>query len=227
MTKKQTAVGILLAVVCLSFFPSSFPSASANENKTPKVAEFRYTPFEQPKVKSLAECILLLQPKQTPFVAHYIALNVLNESQAKNLDPDLVLALMFVESSFITHSASKADAVGLMQVRYPTWKLEPELVDNGVDKRSKLYWIDLNIKCGTDILARYYDESGKNIAKALYRYYSGDTKLAKKPWEIEYINKIMYYYYRIREHQINGTPLEQEEEGQVFAQTAHNPQHKK
>lgn len=215
--KKITLLTLITALIIFTI-PTSFPSTS-EATTTNKVHEFRYAPFEDPKVKSLAECILILQPKQTPFVAHYIALTVLKESTQKELDPDLVLALIFVESSFIVQAASKADAIGLMQVRYPTWKLESELIANGVNNKDKLYWIDLNIKCGTDILQRYYEESGKNIARALYRYYSGETKLNKKPWEIEYIGKIMYYYYKIREHQLNNTPLEQEEE---MPQPQHN-----
>jgi hypothetical protein len=102
-------------------------------------------------------------------------------------------------------------AVGLLQVRYTTWKTEPELKDNGVDVKHKLYWIDANIKCGTDILAKYLAESNGNIAVALHRYYCGNPKLEKKPWETEYVSKILYYYFKIREHRLNGTPLEAEE----------------
>jgi len=168
-------------------------------------------PLDTPEVVSLADAIIKLQPRTTPFVAKFMAMHIIAESNNKKLDPDLVAAQMWVESEFNPNATSKMGAIGLLQVRYSTWKTEPELKDNGVDVKHKLYWIDANIKCGTDILAKYLAESGGNIAVALHRYYCGNPKLEKKPWETEYVSKILYYYFKIREHRLNGTPLEAEE----------------
>lgn len=174
-------------------------------------------PLETPEVEGLADAIIKLQPKTTPFVAKFMAMNILNESKAKKLDPDLVTALMWVESQFNPNAlgppikGAQKGAVGLLQLRFEVWKDQPELKDNGVDIKHKLFWIDANIKCGTDILAKYLSEANGNIAVALNRYYSGDPKLTKNPWEYEYISKIMYFYYKIREHRLNGVPLEAEE----------------
>jgi len=168
-------------------------------------------PLDTPEIASLADSIIKLQPRTTPFVAKFMAMHIINESREKKLDPDLVAAQMWVESEFNPNATSKMGAVGLLQVRYTTWKAEPELKDNGVDVKHKLYWIDANIKCGTDILAKYLAEANGNIAVALHRYYCGNPKLEKKPWETEYVSKILYYYFKIREHRLNGTPLEAEE----------------
>lgn len=179
----------------------------AAEKPVPVQDSYKYLPFDDRKVKALADCILLLQPRQTPFVASFIALHIVNESNASNIDPDLVAALMYVESQYNPNATSNMDAIGLMQVRYVTWKAEPILTDNGVDKKSKLYWIDNNIKCGVLILSAFIKESNGNIATALFRYNTGG-KLAKNSWEVEYNNKVLYYFYKIREHQLGGTPLE-------------------
>jgi len=168
-------------------------------------------PLDNEEVAKLADCIIKLQPKTTPWVAKYISMHTIKESKEKGLDYDLVTALMYVESMFNVNALSTKGAVGLMQVRYSTWKEQPELVDNGVGSKHKLYWIELNIKCGTDILAKYLAEAKGNMAAALFRYNTGDPKLTKAPWEVEYINKIFYYYYKIREHRLHGTPLEEEE----------------
>jgi soluble lytic murein transglycosylase-like protein len=109
------------------------------------------------------------------------------------------------------NAESKMGALGLMQVRYLTWKLEPELKANGVDVRHKLFWIDANIKAGTDILARFIKEAGGNIGTALFRYNTGIPKLAKHPWEVEYVSKVLYYTYRIRQHVKEGAKLDAED----------------
>jgi len=170
----------------------------------------KINPQLEEKSNKIAECIMLLQPKHTPFVAKYIATEIVKNANQKNLDPDLVAAIIWVESEYVPFAKSSAGAIGLMQVRYSAWKTEPALLDNGVDKLTKLFHIDSNIACGTDILKSYYEESGKNIATTLFRYWTGDPKLSKKPWEVEYINKILYYYYKIREHQLDGAPIEAE-----------------
>jgi len=90
-------------------------------------------------------------------------------------------------------------AVGLMQVRYPVWKETSILRGNGVSAKHKLFWPDLNIKCGTEILAKYYDQAGHNIAKTLYRYNTGSKELPKDKSvsEISYVNKIMLTMYNV------------------------------
>ena len=48
---------------------------------------------------------------------------VYREAQRQNLDPDLVLAVMQVESAFDRYAVSRVGAQGLMQVM-PFWRLE-------------------------------------------------------------------------------------------------------
>lgn len=145
--------------------------------------------------KSLIERFEWVQPRSTPQVTELIIDAVLQECSAKKLDPALVLAIIFVESSGDPMKESDKNAVGLMGVRYPVWKAEPELTDNGVDKKSKLFWIEHNIKCGTNILRRYIDEANGYIVVALHRYNSGEKLSTPFRMDLPYPNKIFYYYY--------------------------------
>lgn len=140
-----------------------------------------------------------LQPRVSPQLSGIISSCLLSECDRKNIDENLILALIFVESTLNPMAESNMGACGLMQVRYKTWREEPELKDNGVDKWHKLFWPEENIKAGTDIFKKFYSESGNNINTTLYRYNSGSPKIPEKPNEevLKYINKIMYYHYFI------------------------------
>jgi hypothetical protein len=152
--------------------------------------------------RSLTEAITKLQPKLDEKMAKRISVEIITECLRKSLDPILVTALIWRESRFNPMAHSSKGAVGLMQVRYKIWKEDPILQDNGVDAKYKLYWIDLNIKCGTEILSKYYEEANHDIAKALYRYNTGSKDIPKDipDFTVEYVNKILLTAYRISDY---------------------------
>jgi soluble lytic murein transglycosylase-like protein len=79
------------------------------------------------------------------------------------LPPELVLAVMEVESRFNRYAVSRAGAVGLMQVM-PFW---PQRL--GVENR--LFGsIDFNIRLGCEILAYYMHAERNDYRRALARY---------------------------------------------------------
>lgn len=83
------------------------------------------------------------------------------------LQPEVVLAVIEVESRFDSYAVSRAGALGIMQVM-PFWKDEigrPE--DNLIN-------IDVNLRYGCTILKYYLDKAGGRIADALARY-NGST----------------------------------------------------
>ena len=85
------------------------------------------------------------------------------EASRANLKPDLVLALIEVESHFDSYAISRVGAQGLMQVM-PFWKNEigrPE--DNLTD-------IDTNLRYGCRILQFYLQKEKGNWMYALARY---------------------------------------------------------
>lgn len=77
--------------------------------------------------------------------------------------PQLVLAVIDVESAFDPFAVSYAGAVGLMQVM-PFWPGELGL------QRSDLIDIELNIRMGTSILAYYMERERGDYRRALARY---------------------------------------------------------
>jgi soluble lytic murein transglycosylase-like protein len=77
--------------------------------------------------------------------------------------PQLVLAVIDVESAFDPFAVSSAGAVGLMQVM-PFWPTELGL------SRKDLIDVELNIRMGTSILAYYLEREKGNYTRALGRY---------------------------------------------------------
>ena len=96
-------------------------------------------------------------------VAYQILTTVYQEAHNSGLAPDIVLALIAIESSFNRYAISRVGAQGLMQVM-PFWKNEigrPE--DNLTD-------IATNIRYGCKILQFYLQKEKGDLALALARY---------------------------------------------------------
>jgi soluble lytic murein transglycosylase-like protein len=81
-----------------------------------------------------------------------------------NVSPELVLAVMDVESNFDRYAISHAGALGLMQVM-PFWV--PEL---GYDDMNVLFDIELNVLLGARILRYYLDMERGDLIRGLARY---------------------------------------------------------
>lgn len=77
--------------------------------------------------------------------------------------PQLVLAVIDVESGFDPFAVSPAGAVGLMQVM-PFWPLQL-----GLETRDLLD-VELNVRMGTSILAYYLERERGDYRRALARY---------------------------------------------------------
>lgn len=148
--------------------------------------------------EKLLSLITQLQPKLDPLMAREITTVIIRESKAKNLDPALVTGIIFVESVFDPFAESHKEALGLMQVRYSIWKESPELKGDGVNAKGALFWIDKNIIAGTNILKKYYEESGCDMRATLYRYNTGRPNFPENAWNIEYVNKVLFYTYWIK-----------------------------
>ena len=102
---------------------------------------------------------------------------VYGEASRTDLDPDLVLAVMQIESAFNRFAISRVGAQGLMQVM-PFWRLEigrPQ--DNLID-------MPTNIRYGTVILAHYMEVAKGDMVEALARYNGSYGRL-------KYPNKVL------------------------------------
>ncbi len=89
--------------------------------------------------------------------------HVHNIAHDHDLNPQLVLALIEVESNFDKFAISKAGARGLMQVM-PFWR------DEIGNEKDNLFDIETNIRYGCAILTIYMDRERKKLAPALARY---------------------------------------------------------
>lgn len=89
--------------------------------------------------------------------------HVHRESMGAGLPPELVLAVIDVESRFDRFAISSAGARGLMQVM-PFW-----LAELGREE-DNLFNVETNLRFGCTILRYYLDLEGGNVERALARY---------------------------------------------------------
>ena len=108
---------------------------------------------------------------------------VYREANRHDMDPDLVLAVMQVESRFDRFAVSSAGAQGLMQVM-PFWR-------NEIGRpHDNLTQIETNVRYGTAILAQYLTEARGDLIDALARY-NGSRGRLNYP-------ELVVYAYRAR-----------------------------
>lgn len=89
--------------------------------------------------------------------------HVHREAQRARLQPELVLAVIDIESAFDRFAISSAGARGLMQVM-PFWKDELEMPN------ANLFEIKTNLLMGCTILRYYLDMENNELGPALARY---------------------------------------------------------
>ena len=104
------------------------------------------------------------------------------EARRAELKPDLVLAVIHVESLFDRYALSRAGAQGIMQVM-PFWKNElGRTEDNLID-------LATNLRYGCTILKYYLDMEKGDLRRALARY-NGSLVSHRYP------DKVQYYWYQ-------------------------------
>jgi len=97
-----------------------------------------------------------------------------------------ILGVIAVESSFDPTAVSKLrrdPARGLMQVRAGIWDVDPNKLQNNLDKQ---------VKVGADILHHYYEILGSKEA-ALHAYNMGITNFRKGQKNNRYVNKVQHH----------------------------------
>lgn len=127
--------------------------ASTSQFKDRFDAEVWLVSMSQPMsryVKDHAERLALLQ-------------SIHRAAKAAKLQPELVLAVIQVESAFDPYAISRVGAQGLMQVM-PFWKKEIGRPDDNLTD------IETNLRYGCYILKFYIEKEKGHIARALARY---------------------------------------------------------
>ena len=121
---------------------------------------------------------------------HDRRLNILRlvhrEATRRDLSPEVVLAVIQVESGFDRFAISSVGAQGLMQVM-PFWKKEIGRPDDNLTR------IETNLVYGTTILAHYLEKEDGNLTKALARY-NGSVG---KTWYAERVFNALEQYFHV------------------------------
>ncbi len=162
------------ALVALAGYWALSPSAHADQQRDPELKALLQ------KIMGSSNCFAdkfdsevwykAMEPKLARLVpTHEARIEILDHvyCEAKRdptlqLPPDLVLALIEVESRFDRWAVSPAGAVGLMQVM-PFWPRE-------LGVQNQLVRVEPNIRMGCEILRYYLRVENRNWSRALARY---------------------------------------------------------
>ena len=108
------------------------------------------------------------------------------EASRVDLPPELILAVIEVESNFDRYAISVAGAIGLMQIM-PFWLAEIGRPDDN------LLHIDTNLRYGCTILRYYYDKEKGDLRRALGRY---NGSLGKRKYPNRVIDKLSKKWFQ-------------------------------
>lgn len=108
------------------------------------------------------------------------------EARRAGLEPELVLAVIDVESNFDRYAVSVAGALGLMQVM-PFW------LDEIGRPGDNLLHVDTNLRYGCTILKYYLDQENGDLRRALGRY---NGSLGKRKYPNKVIDRLTRKWYK-------------------------------
>ena len=159
---------------------------AAVQHSPPKIAV-----FESPKSDKWNDIYFFAKSRNHrvfPKMAEIISDNVVKYSEQYDINPDIVISLMAVESNFNYSTVSDKNAIGLMQVVYKYWKDDPEF-KKIVRKENDLFDPELNINAGCYILSVLKKRHKNNRRKFIDAYYGA-------PGHYERVMNV-YGYYKI------------------------------
>jgi soluble lytic murein transglycosylase-like protein len=109
------------------------------------------------------------------------------EASLAGLAPELVLAVIDVESNFDAYAVSVAGALGLMQVM-PFWRNEIGRPDDNLIR------LETNLRYGCTILKFYLDKEKGDLRRALGRY---NGSLGKRDYPNRVVKRLSEKWYQI------------------------------
>lgn len=130
-----------------------------------------------------------------------IAAIIAREADKHNIDPVLVVSLIYVESSFNRKALSNKNAKGLMQLLPDTAEYIKRKSRKDVDDAKNLFDVETNIKLGIAYLDYLITKTKGNIEYALIAYNMGPSNLNKalkrNKLPKTYSNKVLAEYNRL------------------------------
>lgn len=160
------------------------------------VFALRSSVSSQQGVEVLFLKIIILEPSVSTQLAREVSSLVSQYSKKRNLDPDVVLSIIDVESKFNPDAESRVGAVGLMQLM-PHWikirDIDGDLRDPAV-----------SIRHGTGVFANYLNMYG-DLETAIAVYNRGPNPV---DWDIikdrdptiknDYVQKVMRRFHKLK-----------------------------
>ena len=109
-----------------------------------------------------------------------------SEATRANLPPELVLAVIDIESNFDRFAISYAGALGMMQIM-PFWLDEIGRPDDN------LFDLPTNLRMGCTILRYYIDMENGNLAGGLARY---NGSYGRRTYSDKVLNRLRHRWYK-------------------------------
>jgi hypothetical protein len=147
------------------------------------------------------EFLLKNEGSKIPKYLSEIITNVIKYGNENNIDYELILSIIYIESSFNKNEHNSYGATGLMQI-------VPKFLENLCKtyhiSKSEVYDIDNNIFMGTTQLKWFLKDSNGSLGDSLYRYNGNiirkisGNKVSISYEGYRYLIKILnvYYYYK-------------------------------
>lgn len=151
-----------------------------------RMVDLRRAVSSHAREESLFLKMLIIRPTLDPVLARRIASAVQAECLLYGQDPNLVLAIIAIESSFNPNAVSPAGAIGLMQVDDLT---NPEV----------------SIRAGVQIFA-HYQQMFRDEARALAAYNMGPGVAEPGAAANKYAEKVLDLWQRLKDIDVAGRP---------------------
>jgi len=167
-------VGVMSMTLWNTFEKRDLSAAVAGLEQQVAQVEARMKALETSvSIKSAEDTIylkaLILQPKLDYALAREIAASIHKHAPIYRISPNLVLAMIEVESNFNAKATSNVGALGLMQLM-PVWKEKQGITCD-------LFKVDCNIKHGMQVFSFYEMEYGQDLEMALTAYNRGPSRV--------------------------------------------------
>jgi soluble lytic murein transglycosylase-like protein len=146
--------------------------------------------------------ILVIKPSIDQALAQKIAHHVHHYSELHGRDPNLVLAIISVESDFNPRAQSSVGAVGLMQVM-PQWRKVLGITDDLADPET-------SVRYGLQVLG-FYMEMYKDLETALTAYNRGpgpvdNALMHGRDPKNQYPSRVLAAYERLKRLTVRTAP---------------------
>jgi len=126
---------------------------------------------------------------------------IVREAERYDCPPELVLAIIVVESSFRHRAVSRKGALGLMQIRPHVAKALAREMGIALRDRTQVFDPEVNIRLGLYYLSKLLLRF-KDLEVALVAYNYGPTYVARRlrrglPLPRTYVRRVLRYYRRL------------------------------